>query len=232
LTQSEISSIEAYALEAFYEDFPRDYRTELRAKGYANFADACAKVIIIHKRLEREEHPRDEFAPGGAQSPAGNPQRDVSSAMPCTPTSNPSSAPNAFDDTSKVCTHCKNYGHLYNECRKRQYRSNNPNPQNNYSNNGFNNHNNSNFNSSRFNNNNNINPKINIFFLTPKFQTNPINIFPITIILIIVAYLRLKGRETDSRSRPTGPTEAWRTSVLSSLLSTALRTVHTPTRYP
>ncbi|XP_036148791.1 uncharacterized protein LOC118647637 [Monomorium pharaonis] len=53
LSEAEINAIEAYALEAFYEGLPREYRLELKAEG--NFSEACSKAIIIHKRLKREE---------------------------------------------------------------------------------------------------------------------------------------------------------------------------------
>ncbi|KYM94193.1 hypothetical protein ALC62_15179 [Cyphomyrmex costatus] len=54
-TELEISSIDSFTLESFFEGLPREYRVELRAEGYRNFADACSKVIAIHKRLERED---------------------------------------------------------------------------------------------------------------------------------------------------------------------------------
>lgn len=70
LNEAEVASIDSYVLEAFYEGLPREYRTELRAEGYSNFADACTKVITIGKRLEREEAryrnsrtPRDNTQP-------------------------------------------------------------------------------------------------------------------------------------------------------------------------
>jgi len=47
-------AIDSLALEAFYEGLPREYRFELKAKGYS-FPDACAKIINISKRFEREE---------------------------------------------------------------------------------------------------------------------------------------------------------------------------------
>ncbi|KYN05215.1 hypothetical protein ALC62_03888, partial [Cyphomyrmex costatus] len=138
LSQTEISCIDAYTLEAFYEGLPRDYRTELRAEGYVNFANACTKVITIQKRLEREEsryrnnrQPRDDSAPGGARGPVGNLPREAPGSLSAAPATNQPAAPNAFDGARKVCTFCKNYGHLFHECRKRQYRLNNPNINNN-----------------------------------------------------------------------------------------------------
>ena len=53
LTEPEISSIDSYVLE-FFEGLPREYRTKLKAEG--DLADTCSKVIMIHKRLEREEN--------------------------------------------------------------------------------------------------------------------------------------------------------------------------------
>ncbi|CAL1671636.1 unnamed protein product [Lasius platythorax] len=55
LSEIEISSIESFALEAFLEGLPRDYRTELRAEGYNSLNDACSKTIVIDRRLQREE---------------------------------------------------------------------------------------------------------------------------------------------------------------------------------
>ncbi|KYN04512.1 hypothetical protein ALC62_04619 [Cyphomyrmex costatus] len=164
LTPTEISTIEAYALEAFYEGLPREYRTELRAEGYTDFADACAKTITINKRLEREEsryrnnnrNTRNESAPGGARGPVGNLPRDAPGGLSAAPATTPPTAPDVFDGARKVCTFCKNYGHLVHECRKRQYRMNNPNSVNNFNNNGFRDNNNNNFNN-RVNNNNNSN---------------------------------------------------------------------------
>lgn len=55
LTESEISSIKSFALETLFEGLPREYRIELRAEEYNNFADACSKILNINRRLEREE---------------------------------------------------------------------------------------------------------------------------------------------------------------------------------
>lgn len=126
LTESESSSIEAFALEAFYEGLPREYRIELRAEGYDSFVDACSKVIIINRRLEREE------------------TRYKGARTSREPTSHPNqtrilqnSSSNARSNSTdvmgrKICTYCNNIGHVFNECRKRQYsRQNNSYPNNN-----------------------------------------------------------------------------------------------------
>lgn len=149
LTQTETRLIEAYALEAFYEGLPSRYRIELRAEGYTNFADACAKAITIHKRLEKEEsryknnrNPSEGNTNNGTQAPTRILQRDNHSR----PTETAATA-NAFDGTRKICTYCKNFGHLFHECRKRQYHTNNPRFDN------YNNVNNHNNNSNNSNNN-------------------------------------------------------------------------------
>ncbi|KYN27418.1 hypothetical protein ALC57_03196 [Trachymyrmex cornetzi] len=43
LINAEISSIESYALEAFYEGLPHNYRVELKAEGYSTFAGGNPK---------------------------------------------------------------------------------------------------------------------------------------------------------------------------------------------
>lgn len=139
LSEVELASIESFALEAFYEGLPREYRTELRAEGYNTFTDACSKIIIINKRLEREEI-RYKNNKGNAipANPTRILRRDPSSA--------PSVSPNAPDVVGrKICSFCKNIGHLVHECRKRQNRESY-----NYNNNRFNNDSNSR--SNRFNN--------------------------------------------------------------------------------
>lgn len=121
LSEPELASIESFALEAFYEGLPREYRAELRAEGYNGLRDACSKAITISKRLEREDaraknirNPRDYNLPANqTQIPQQNPLT--------TPTFN---VRNNVPDTTgqKMCSYCKNIGHLFNECRKRQYR--------------------------------------------------------------------------------------------------------------
>ncbi|KYN19409.1 hypothetical protein ALC57_08258, partial [Trachymyrmex cornetzi] len=135
-------------------------RVELKAEGYSTFADACAKVITIHKRLEKEEtrnkSSRNESNPHGVSAPVRIVQRDATAAAPTLAT-NQFAALSAFEGAKKICTYCRNIGHLFHECRKRQYHANQANGNNNNSNNNnhfnnprgnnfYNNHNNSNSN--------------------------------------------------------------------------------------
>lgn len=159
LSEVEIASIESFALEAFLEGLPRDYRTELRAEGYSNLNDACSKTIMIDRRLQREELRYKNVRPS----------RDNSAPLPTQTLQHSSTAPpnDSFlnpvaPGNQKICGFCKKFGHLINECRKRQnqqyFHSNN-----NYNNyrptngNTNNNNNSSNYNSNRptYGNNNN-----------------------------------------------------------------------------
>lgn len=133
LTEAESSAIDAYALEAFYEGLPRDYRIELKAEGYSCLSDACSKTITIQKRLEREEaryrsgqNPRDRSAAIQGPPPVRVAQRDA----PFVPSTQNTDRQTAVSGTpnitgQKICGYCKNFGHVINECRKRQYNENN-----------------------------------------------------------------------------------------------------------
>lgn len=128
LTETEISSIDSFALEAFYEGLPRDHRVELRAEGYNGFSDACSKVIAISKRLEREEA---RYKNARTSHDASTPSTRILQRDPSAKTSPPSSSSTSSSVSNipeggarKICTYCKNFGHLFNECRKRQYREN------------------------------------------------------------------------------------------------------------
>ncbi|XP_039308185.1 uncharacterized protein LOC120358336 [Solenopsis invicta] len=115
LTESEIASIDALALESFYEGLPREYRVELRAEGYTNFADACAKVIIISKRLEREEAREKQ-----ARASRTNQNQSKNAANPQSNNNNFGSSSGTLGSTEqKICSYCKRFGHLINECRTR-----------------------------------------------------------------------------------------------------------------
>lgn len=119
LTELEIASVDALALESFYEGLPREYRVELKAEGYINFADACAKVITISKRLEREEA-RDRQARNSRATPSTNQTQLLNK------NSNSQNNCNTLGSTEqKVCGYCKRIGHLIHECRTRQYHINN-----------------------------------------------------------------------------------------------------------
>jgi hypothetical protein len=145
LNEPELTSIDSFALEAFYEGLPREYRIELRAEGYNDFSDACAKILQINRRLEREENRNKSNRNYRENSAPTRPQRD-----------NFNNSPNASSNSStnreqKICSFCKRIGHLMHECRKRQYRDE-------YSNNNNNNsNNNSNSNNNNYNRNNNQN---------------------------------------------------------------------------
>jgi len=128
LTESEISSIDSFALEAFYEGLPRECRVELRAEGYSNLADACTKVIVISKRLEREDA-RDRHLRTSRVGPSPT-HTSPSTSNPRDPLNNPSqnnsnTPPGNSDNAGqKICGYCKNFGHLIHECRKRRYQNN------------------------------------------------------------------------------------------------------------
>lgn len=155
LTRVELASIESFTLEAFYEGLPREYRTELRAEGYDTFADACSKLLMIDKRIEREEN---RYKNNRSNTMPANSTRILRRDPPISP-GNSLNAPGR-----KICSFCKNIGHLVHECRKRQNRENY-----NYNNNRFsgsndnrpnrsNNNNQFTYNgNNRFNNNNRFN---------------------------------------------------------------------------
>ncbi|KYM99639.1 hypothetical protein ALC62_09607 [Cyphomyrmex costatus] len=127
-TKPEISSIDSFTLDSFFEGLPREYRVELRTEGYSNFSDACSKVIEIHKRLEREnsryrgpDNSRNNRAvsqgtPHMAASAYSNPSQNLSSVNNH---SAPPVGPNLAEQ--KLCNYCKKLGHLINECQKRLY---------------------------------------------------------------------------------------------------------------
>lgn len=142
LNETELATIESFALEALYEGLPREYRTELRAEGYSSFQDACSKILVINKRLEREEarnrntrNFRDNSLPSNATR---IPQRDP-------PNSSNGQSNHPDHGNQKICSYCKKFGHLVLECRKRQYDNNN----------SYRNFSNNNNNNQRYNNNNN-----------------------------------------------------------------------------
>lgn len=114
LTESEISSIDSFVLEAFYEGLPREYRIELRAEGYHGFTNACNKTIIISRRLEREEA-RNRNMRANRDNTSSPPPR-VLQREPASESPNSAGVPG-----QKICNYCKRFGHLISECRKRQY---------------------------------------------------------------------------------------------------------------
>ena len=121
LTEVELASIESFALEAFFEGLPREYRIELRAEGYNGFPDACSRVIMINRRLEREELRYKTVRTSRDDTAISNSiriqQRNSSSA----PTN---IAKPTVEFERKICSYCKRIGHLVNECRKRQHHTN------------------------------------------------------------------------------------------------------------
>lgn len=124
LTESELSSIDSFTLEVFYEGLPREYRVELRAEGYNSLADACSKIIIIDKRLEREEA-RNRGAhnlQSNATSANRILQRDSSTSSQSPLPSNIRDQNGHGNGAPKICSFCHNFGHLISECRKRKYR--------------------------------------------------------------------------------------------------------------
>lgn len=124
LTESELSSIDSFTLEAFYEGLPREYRVELRAEGYNSLADACSKIITIDKRLEREEA-RNRGArnlQNNATSANRILQRDSSTSSQSPPPSNIRDQNGHGNGARKIYSFCHNFGHLISECRKRKYR--------------------------------------------------------------------------------------------------------------
>lgn len=175
LNEVELTSIDLFALEAFYEGLPREYRIELRAEGYHDFADACTKVLLINRRLEREDsrnksfrNQREHFVPANSMRS----QRDNFSTSP-----NASSNP-PTNGAQKICSFCKRIGHLIHECRKRQYRdeynNNNSNSNNNFNDNYNRSSNNYNRNSNYGNNSNNYgnNPSNNNYRSSNNNYTN------------------------------------------------------------
>ena len=118
LSEIELASIESFTLEAFYEGLPREYRTELRAEGYNGFLDACSKVLVINRRLEREEARYKNVRTSRDNSAIANQPRILQRDPPVT-----SNVPSSTLDAAgrKICGFCKNIGHLIHECRKRQY---------------------------------------------------------------------------------------------------------------
>lgn len=181
LNELEITSIDSFALEAFYEGLPREYRIELRAEGYNDFADACTKVLLINRRLEREEirnkstrNYRDNSVPANSMRS----QRDNF-------TTSPNASPNPpTNGAQKICSFCKRIGHLIHECRKRQYRdeyNNNNNSNNNFHNNNYNRSNNftnnpNNYNNNQSNNYNRSNNSNNYTNNSNNYGSNPSNI--------------------------------------------------------
>lgn len=124
LTESELSSIDSFTLEAFYEGLPCEYRVELRAEGYNSLADACSKTIIIDKRLEREEA-RNRGARNlqSSATPANRIlQRDSLATSQSPSPSNIHDQSGYGNGARKICSYCHNFGHLISECRKRKYR--------------------------------------------------------------------------------------------------------------
>jgi hypothetical protein len=140
LSNVEIAAIESFALEAFFEGLPREYRTELRAEGFCSLPDACSKVLIINKRLEREEA-RYRNTRTHRDNPAPAQQPQIFQRNPPVGPNGPPGVANAAG--RKICGFCKNIGHLVHECRKRMNheRFSNNNNNNNYvndNNNGYN----------------------------------------------------------------------------------------------
>lgn len=122
LSETEIASIESFALEAFFEGLPREHRVELRAEGYHNFADACSKVLTINKRLEREDFRNRNSRTPRENSALPSPNPRVFQREPSATPVHASDSPAPMD--RKICSYCKNIGHLVNECRKRRYHEN------------------------------------------------------------------------------------------------------------
>ncbi|EGI59648.1 hypothetical protein G5I_12187 [Acromyrmex echinatior] len=134
LTNIKTASIDSNAL-VFFEGLPREYRTKLKAEGYSNFTNACSKVIIIHKRLERSFVTEMFIVYGNPTSNNSQPSLRVLQHQPIMAHSNNNTGSASEDAERKICNYCKNFGHLVNECRKRQFRLNNPN--HNYNNSDF-----------------------------------------------------------------------------------------------
>jgi len=160
LVIDEIALIDSFALESFYEGLPREFRTELKAEGYAGLTDAFAKAIAINKRLEKDEfraQNRNTRSCEGLPSPLPSTPPGVSILRRNTSSNQQQSqepAPTVSEDIPrKICSYCKNFGHLLSECRKRMYHANNPNNYNSNSPfvNNSRNPNNSNYSNSRNN---------------------------------------------------------------------------------
>lgn len=156
LSEIELCSIESYALEAFFEGLPREYRIELLAEGYNGFSDACSKVLLINRRLEREEF-RYKNTRNSRENTTSTPpirvlQRD-------TPTTQNDPRNPVRPGLQKICGYCNKMGHLIHECRRRQYQQqyNNISSSNNHNNNNRSHFNNNNHDHNRgnFNTNNN-----------------------------------------------------------------------------
>lgn len=55
LNSNELSLIDSFMLESFYEGLPPNYRSEVRTEGYNNLTEAYSEAIIVSKRFERGE---------------------------------------------------------------------------------------------------------------------------------------------------------------------------------
>lgn len=120
LSEVELTSIESFALEAFFEGLPREHRVELRAEGYSNFTEACSKVLVINRRLERDEI-RNKSIRTFRENPPPAPNVQILRRDPAAAPSDPSDSSGG----RKICTYCKKFGHLIHECRRRLYNENN-----------------------------------------------------------------------------------------------------------
>jgi len=144
LVIDEITLIDSFTLESFYEGLPREFRTELKAEGYAGLTDAFAKAITINKRLEKDEfraRNRNPRSHEGLPSPLPSTPSNVSILRRNTSSNQQQSqepAPTVSEDIPrKICSYCKNFGHLLSECRKRMYHANNSNNSRNPNNNNY-----------------------------------------------------------------------------------------------
>lgn len=127
LSSVEISHIDSFTLESFFESLPAEYRTEIRMEKDDNLNTIYNKVISASKCLERDQARfRDSRSQAAPQISPQNPpvailQRPPRAFMP---------VPQAFgsdvssDFPTKICNYCKRIGHLISECRKRQYNNN------------------------------------------------------------------------------------------------------------
>jgi len=132
LVIEEIALIDSFTLESFYEGLPREFRIELKTERYAGLTDAFA--IAINKRLEKDEfraRNRNTRSHEGLPSHLPSSPLGVSILRRNTSLNQQQSqepAPTVSEDIPcKICSYCKNFGHLFSECRKRMYHANNSN---------------------------------------------------------------------------------------------------------
>lgn len=121
LNNCEIEQIDSYVLESFFEGLPPEYRTEIRLEGYVTLSEAYNKAVLINKRLERDRTRLRDTKPHSTTTPspstAENTTPKISILQPDRRQPSTTSSPTE----AKICTYCKNFGHLISECKKRQY---------------------------------------------------------------------------------------------------------------